>query len=137
MDVTRNERELRELYARWLDRATRIGFIVSVAAFAVYASGLLPAYVPPAELPRYWALPVDRFVALTGAAQHWAWLRHLGHSDVLNLAALALLALVTPACYARVVPKLAAQRDWLQLSLACAQLVVLLLAASGLLAGAG
>jgi hypothetical protein len=137
VELTRNERELRELYARWLDRATRIGFAVSAVAFLVYVSGVAPAFVPPAELPRYWSLPVDRFVAATGAPQHWAWLAHLGHSDALNVAAVALLALVTPVCYARLVPKLVAQRDWLQLALACAQVVVLALAASGLLAGTG
>ena len=137
MDLTQNERELRELYARWLDRATKAGFAISLVAFLVYASGLVPAFVPPSELARYWTLPVDRFIAATGAPQHWAWLHYLGYSDVLNLAAVALLALVTPACYARLLPKLFAQRDWLQLALAGAQVIVLVVAASGLLAGAG
>jgi hypothetical protein len=137
MDLTKNERELRELYARWLDGATTAGFAISLVAFLVYVTGLLPAFVPPADLPRYWALPVDRFIAATGAPQDWAWLGLMRYSDVLNLAAVALLALVTPACYARLVPKLLRQRDWLQLALACAQVAVLLIAASGLLAGAG
>lgn len=137
MDVSRNERELRELYARWLDRATRAGFAVTLLAFLVYVSGLVPAFLPPGELSRFWGLPVDRFIAATGAPQQWAWLSLLGYSDVLNLAAVALLALVTPACYARLLPRLAAQRDWLQLALACAQVAVLAVAASGLLAGAG
>lgn len=137
MDLTENERELSELYARWLDRATTGGFALCLVAFLVYVTGLVPAFMPPAELPHYWGLPVDRFIAATGAPQQWAWLALLRYGDVLNLAAVALLALVTPVCYARLLPKLAAQRDWLQLALACAQVVVLLLAASGLLAGAG
>jgi hypothetical protein len=137
MELTKNERELRELYARWLDRATKAGFAISLAAFLLYVGGVVPAFVPPAELPRYWALPVDRFIAATGAPQQWAWLPLLGYSDVLNLAAVALLALVTPLCYARLLPLLAAQREWLQLVLACAQVLVLVIAASGLLAGAG
>jgi hypothetical protein len=137
VDLTQNERELRELYARWLDRATKAGFAISCIAFLVYVSGLVPAFVPPSELPRYWTLPVDRFIAATGAPQQWAWLHFLRYGDVLNLAAVALLALVTPACYARLLPKLFAQRDWLQLALACAQVLVLVVAASGLLAGAG
>lgn len=136
MELTENERDLRELYARWLDRATKAGFAISLAAFIAYASGFVPAFMPPAELPRYWALPVDRFIAVTGAPQGWAWLGLVRYSDVLNVAAVALLALVTPACYARLVPRLFAQRDWLQLALACAQVAVLLVAASGLLAGA-
>jgi hypothetical protein len=137
MDLSQNERELRETYARWLDRSTKAGFAISLLAFLVYASGLVPAFVPPADLPRYWMLPVDRFIAVTGAPQQWAWLGLIGYSDVLNLAAVALLVLVTPVCYARLLPKLFAERDWLQLVLASAQLVVLLVAASGLLAGGG
>jgi hypothetical protein len=137
MDLTRNERELRELYARWLDRASKAGFAIALVTFVVYAGGLVPSFIAPADLPRYWGLPVDRFIAATGAPQQWAWLGLIGYSDVLNLAAVALLVLVTPVCYARLLPKLFAQRDWLQLALACAQVTVLLVAASGLLAGAG
>jgi len=123
---------LNELYARWLDIATKAGFAISLCAFLVYAGRLLPAFVPLDELPRYWALPVHRFIELTGAPQGWAWLGELGYGDGLNLAAIALLGLVTPACYARLVPALIAERDWLQAALAALQLVVLLVAASGL-----
>ena len=123
---------LNELYARWLDVATRAGFAVSLCAFLVYAGGLLPAFVPLEDLPRYWALPVHRFIEVTGAPQGWAWLGELGYGDGLNLAAIALLGLVTPACYARLLPALIAERDWLQAVLAAGQFVVLLVAASGL-----
>ena len=58
---------LNELYARWLDVATKAGFAISLCAFLVYAGGLLPAFVPLEELPRYWALPVHRFIEVTGA----------------------------------------------------------------------
>jgi len=132
-----NDRALRELYARWLDVATRAGFAISLCAFLVYAGGLLPAYVPLEELPRYWTLPVHRFIEVTGAPQGWAWLGELAYGDGLNLAAIALLGLVTPACYARLLPALIAGRDWLQAALALLQLVVLVAAASGLLAGPG
>ena len=123
---------LNELYARWLDIATRAGFAISLCAFLVYVGGLLPAFVPLEELPRYWALPVHRFIEVTGAPQGWAWLGELAYGYGLNLAAIALLGLVTPVCYARLVPALIAERDWLQAALAAAQLVVLLVAASGL-----
>jgi len=123
---------LNELYARWLDIATKVGFAISLCAFLVYAGGLLPAFVPLEALPRYWALPVHRFIEVTGAPQGWAWLGELGYGDGLNLAAIALLGLVTPACYARLLPALIAERDWLQAALALGQLMVLLVAASGL-----
>ena len=92
MDLIKNEAELREIYARWLDCATKAGFAISLAAFLVYVTGLAPAFVPPSELPRYWTLPVDRFVAATGAPQQWAWLHFLRYSDVLNVGAVLLCA---------------------------------------------
>jgi hypothetical protein len=128
-----NDRRTRELYARALDRATRAGFVIALCAFLIYVSGALPAYVPLAELVRYWSLPVDRFIALTGAPQGWAWLGLLGYGDALNLGAVALLALVTPLCYTRLLLALVAERDWLQAALAAAQLAVLIAAASGLI----
>lgn len=137
MDLTRRDRELRMLYARWLDGASRAGFAISLAAFALYAGAVLPSYLPPEEVARFWALPASRFLEATGAPQGWRWLGLLGHGDALNLAAIALLGLVTPACYARLLPALVAQRDWLQAALALAQLTVLIAAASGLLAGTG
>ena len=123
---------LNELYARWLDIATRAGFAISLCAFLAYVGGLLPAFVPLEDLPRYWALPVHRFIEVTGAPQGWAWLGELGYGDGLNLLAICLLGLVTPLCYARLVPALVAERDWLQALLAVAQLAVLLVAAGGL-----
>jgi len=135
--MSADEPALRELYAKWLDRASKVGFALCVGAFILYAGGLLPAYLPASELPRYWGLPVSRFVALTHMPQGWQWLRFVGYGDLLNLGAVALLALVTPLCYARVLPRVLAERDWLQAALAAAQLAVLAAAASGVLAGSG
>jgi len=134
VDLNPADRAQRELYARWLDIATKVGFVVSLVAFLVYAGHLLPAYVPLEELPRYWSLPVHKFIEATGAPSGWAWLGDLGYGDGLNLAAIALLGLVTPVCYARLLASLIAERDWLQAALALAQLIVLLAAASGAVA---
>jgi hypothetical protein len=131
MALIRSDRPLRELYAHWLDGATKAGFVISLVAFLVYAGQLLPPYVPLDQLPRYWTLPVHQFVQATGAPSGWAWLGELGYGDGLNLLAIALLGLVTPLCYARLVPALIAEREWLQALLAVAQLAVLLAAASG------
>ena len=133
MDVNGDDRALRELYARWLDWASKAGFAILAVAFVAYVSGVLPSYLAPAELPRYWSLPVDRFIAATGAQAGWAWLGMLAYGDALNLAAVALLALVTPACYARLVPALFVRRERLLLALASLQLAILCLAASGIL----
>jgi len=122
-------------YARWLDIATRIGFIVSLAAFLVYVSGIVEPLVPLEQLPQLWTLPASRFVALTGEPTGWGWLALLAKSDFLNLAAVALFGLVTLVCYVRIVPLLFSEGERLQACIALAQVLVLAAAAAGVFTG--
>lgn len=125
-----------QVYARWLDWGTRIGLALLGATFLIYACSLVEPLVPMRELAAVWNLPVERYLAVTGAPSGWAWLTALGKADFLNLAGVALLAMVTVACYLRIVPILAKHGALLEAGLAILQIVVLLLAASGTLAGA-
>lgn len=122
-------------YARWLDVATRIGFIVSLLAFLVYVTGLVEPLVPLADLPHLWSMPASRFVAATGEPTGWGWLALLAKSDFLNLAAVALFGVVTLVCYARIVPLLFAAGERLQAVIALAQVIVLAAAAAGFFTG--
>jgi len=120
------------IYARWLDIGTRVGLAMLVVGFAVYVFGVLDPHVPPQELARLWTLPVDHYVAATGAPTGGDWLRHLGKGDYLNFLGISVFASMSIVCYARIVPTLILQHDRLQLVLAASQLLVLLAAASGL-----
>ena len=122
-------------YARWLDIATRIGFVISLVAFFVYVSGAVEPLVPLEQLPRLWGLPASRFAALTGEPTGWGWLALLAKSDFLNLGAVALFGLVTLACYARIVPLLFAEGERLQACIALAQVLVLAAAVAGVFTG--
>ena len=123
------------IYARWLAWGTRFALTVLVASFLAYAFGLVEPLVPPQELVRLWTLPVDDYLAATGAPTGWQWLRFLGKGDYLNFVGIALLALVTLVCYARIVPIFVKSDARLHAALALAQVLVLLAAASGLLVG--
>jgi hypothetical protein len=118
-----------ELYARWLDWGTRIGLGVLVASFLAYALVLFDPLLPPHELARLWAFPVDHYIAATGAPTGWGWLQWLHKSDYLIFLAVAMLALVTVLCYARLVPLLLARGERWRAGLAVAQIIVLLAAA--------
>jgi hypothetical protein len=124
-----------KIYARWLDQGTRIGLVALIAAFLSYAFGLWDAFVPLGRLPALWSLPVDRYLALTGAPTGWGWLALLGRSDYLNQLAVAVLALITVICYLRIVPILWRRGERLHAGMAMAQVVVLIAAASGVLTG--
>ncbi len=120
------------IYARWLDIGTRVGLAMLVVGFAVYVFGVLDPHVPREDLARLWTLPVDHYVAATGAPTGWDWLRHVGKGDYLNFLGISVFASITIVCYARIVPTLLVAGDRLRLGLAIAQILVLLASASGL-----
>ena len=128
---------IQETYARWLDVATRVGFFVSLFAFLLYVSGAVEPQVPLQRLTELSRLPVARFLEVTGEPTGWAWLRLIGRADYLNLAAVTLFAMVTLVCYARILAPLLRAGERLQAAIAAAQIVVLIVAASGWLTGGG
>lgn len=116
-------------YARWLDVGTRIGLVLLIASFLLYAFAAFDPLLPHAELPRLWTLPVDQFVTASGAPTGWGWLQLLHRSDYLIFVSVAILCLITVACYARMVLILVKGNEPWRTAIAVAQIVVLLGAA--------
>jgi hypothetical protein len=125
-----------QLYARWLDVGTKVGFAALIATFLVHAFELLPPGIALEHLPRYWHLPVDEFIAMTGAPKGWTWVARLGEGDLLNFVGVAILGTVTIACYARVLPLFLRARERVFAAICVAEIVVLVAAATGIV-GAG
>lgn len=119
-------------YARWLEAGTRIGFVLLLASFIGYLTGVLPSAVPLEDLPRYWGLPVDRYVAETGAPVGWQWVGRLGEGEYANLLGIAVLAASTIVCYAVALVALLRRGDRLYAAIAALEIALLLVAASGL-----
>lgn len=128
------EQLVQELYARWLGAVARIAFCAALVAFVLYAGRVLPSFVPLEALPALWGLPVGEYVARTGAPVGWDWLRLLRYGDYLSLGCVALVAAVTLVCYLAVLPTLLKLEERWQAALVAAQIIVLLVAASGALA---
>jgi len=135
----REERDQRvqDAYARWLDVLSKIAFALSIAALAVYLSGVVAPYVPVARVAALWGQPVARYLAESGAPVGWGWISLVAYGDYLNLVCIAWIASVSIACYLRILPALLAGADRLYAVIAAAQIAVLLLAASGLLNSIG
>ena len=119
--------------ARWIEIGMRIGFALLVTTFVIYVLGLLQPLVPPQELVRLWQLPVDRYVAATGAPTGAGWLRMLAKGDYLNLLGLGVFALLALVCYARLVPLFLRDGRRVQALFAALQVLVILVAAVGVL----
>jgi hypothetical protein len=118
-----------QIYARWLEWGTRVALAVLVASFAAYALVLVDPHLPPQELPKLWAFPVDHYIAASGAPTGWGWLGLLHKSDYLIFLAVAMLGLITVVCYARIIPLLIKQKEPWRAAIAFVQILVLLAAA--------
>jgi len=124
-------------YARVLDWGMKLGLVVLAAGFLAYVSGILPAQVPLADLPRLWSLPAADYLRETGMSGGWSWLAMLGTGDALSLAGLALLAGASVPCLLALLPAFVARRERAYFAIALVLAGVLMFAASGLLAWHG
>jgi hypothetical protein len=120
-------------YARWLDAGSRAGLAVLVAVFLAYAAGFTEPHVPHARLAEVWGLPVTEFLAATGVPTGWGWLGHVHRGDIANLIGIALLSGCSLLALLVLLPLYARQGDRAFLAISVLQIVVLLLAASGVL----
>ncbi len=132
----RRETDAQDIYATWLEIGTRVVSAFALLSLVLYFSGLLDPAVPLQELPRLWTLPAREFLLQAHLEGGWGWLRLVGRADYLNVLAIALLVLLSLVCNARVVPAFLRSGERVQAAIALAQVIVLLVAASGVVAGA-
>ena len=86
-------------------------------------------------MPRYWNLPVEEYLAAAGVEPGWGWVEHIAKGDYINLVGVAMLSSVSVVCYVRLLPLLWKERDRIYMAIAALEIVVLVLAASGVLGG--
>ena len=124
-------------YAKILDSGMKFGLLALVITFIIYLTGLLPPHIPTDDLPRYWGMSVHKYLEATGIHTGWTWVGMLGKGDFLNFVGIAFLAGVTILCYLRIIPILFRKKDTVYGILAILEVLVLVLAASGILKAGG
>jgi hypothetical protein len=138
LDPRANEDQL--LYASILAKGMYLGLGLLLVTFLLYISGILKPGIPIEELPNYWTLSAHEYLLAVnqdflhrdGIIIGWGWMALLGLGDYLNFVGIALLAGVTVVCYAGILPNLLRKRDWIYGTIAVLEILVLVLAASGL-----
>ena len=133
-----NEEQL--LYASILAKGMYLGLGILLVTFLLYVSGIVQPGVPIEELPNYWTLSAHEYLeAVNHDFLHreelilgWGWVAVLGLGDYLNFVGIALLAAVTIVCYAGILPTLFRKQDWIYGTIAVLEIVILALAASGI-----
>ncbi|MBF0609756.1 MAG: hypothetical protein G8345_16520 [Magnetococcales bacterium] len=121
-------------YARWLEVGWKVGFLMMVLFFFLYASGIVPPHIPLNELTNYWGKPASEYLVAANLHTGWSWVYLTGKGDFLNFVGIAFLALVTSLCFLRLIPVFIAKQDKVYTILVLIETVVLALAASGILA---
>lgn len=125
------------LYANILNKGMLIGLIVLVVTFVIYGSGILPPKIPLADVQHYWAMSVKDYLHESGIHAGWAWLSNLRYGDMLNFVPIAFLSGLTILCYIAIVPGLLRKKDTAYVVLAIIEIIVLCVAASGILGTGG
>jgi hypothetical protein len=121
-------------YARALAWGARIGIALLVLGFAAYLFGLTP-HIPIERVPGLWSRPSSELLEQAGLRPGWHWAALVHRSDMLVLAAIAFLATCSLGALAAVVPIFHRRREYVFVAICILQVVVLLLAASGVLTG--
>ncbi len=124
-----------QAYADLLDLGMKAGLAGMVVCFLLYVSGIVAPYVPLEDLPRYWSMPVQEYLAAAKVPTGWGWTRLAAHGDYLSIVPVAFLSTITIGCYLRILPMLSARGERIFSAIVVAEVAVLLLAASGYLAG--
>jgi hypothetical protein len=119
-------------YARVLERGARLGLACLFLTFPLYVLGIVKPHTPPGKTLQCLTLDVHQFSRETGGYHGWGWVGMLHRGDFLNFAGIAILAGVTAVCCLAVIPPLLKRHDRLYAILALVEVLVLILAASGL-----
>lgn len=123
------------VYARLLERGTHIGLFLLVAGFVVYIAQWLTPHVPLEQLPALWSYPVEKYLEATASPTGWGWVLLIHRGDVASTIGIVVLASVSAVCLAALVPLYRQRGDRAFAALCIAECIVVLGAASGLLAG--
>ncbi|MBN1929074.1 MAG: DUF1634 domain-containing protein [Chlorobiaceae bacterium] len=125
------------LYARTLDLLSHAVIVSMAAGYALYLTGLLPLSIPIETVAANWHLSAADMQAVLRQPSGWNFLDTPGgvlHGDVVSYMSVILLALATLICLAVAVVIYFSEKNRLFFAIALGQLLVLAVAASGIMA---
>jgi hypothetical protein len=125
------------IYANLLLIGALAGIIILVVTYAIYVTGILPAHIEMSLIPKLWGKGVSEYLEMTHSPHGWGWVTLLSKGDFLNYIGFAFLGLMTIGCYLVLVRGYIRQKDWIFVAIAVLEIVVLSVAASGILGTGG
>jgi hypothetical protein len=132
-----NATEEQVLYANILNTGMLIGLISLLITFILYVTGIIEPLIPLNDIPNYWVMSVRDYLETSGVQAGWSWLNNIGYGDMINFIPIAFLSLLTIICYLSILPNLVKNKDKAYIVLVLIEVVVLGVAASGILGSGG
>jgi len=120
-------------YASILEKGMYIGLLILFITFIIYAFGLMKPYTPKDNISACWIMSVHDYLECTNIKSGWSWVGMLKYGDFLNFIGIAILAGATIICYLSIIPILVKNKDRVYAVLAFLEVLILGLAASGIL----
>lgn len=111
------------------------GLALMVATYTLYVTGILTPHIPLDKVPLLWSQPVGTYLELGAVPHGWGWTVLIAKGDFLNFLGIVLLAGMTILCYIPLIPAFLKRKEYLFAGLALAEIIVLLIAASGVAGG--
>ena len=133
--VDLNERSAPARYGAILAWSMRFGLVALAVTLGAYL--VFPSAVPVSRMHEIWGAPAADWLALNGLESGPHWATHWRGAETLVLAAIAWLGSCSIVCLAAVIPVLRRRAEHLAAMVCVLQIVVLVLAALGLLPGTG
>ena len=125
------------IYANLLLIGMLAGIITLIITYTIYLTGLLPPHVDMHLISANWGKGVHEYIEATHSPQGWGWLALLGKGDFLNFIGIALLGIMTIICYLVLVRGYYREKNWIFTVISVLEILVLSLAASGILGSGG
>ena len=130
-DIKASPAQLR--YADTLFYGALLGFVAMLVTYTLYVLGVLTPQIPLEEMPRLWSQSAAAYRAAGNIPQGWGWLALVGKGDMCNFIGIAFLAALTIICFVQLAIGLLRQKQWIMAIIAILEVLVLSLAASGVL----
>jgi hypothetical protein len=122
-------------YANLLFYGCWSGLLLMVITYVLYVLGIMSPKIPLDKIIVYWKMPVHDYLQQAHIPTGWGWAGLLGYGDFLNFLGIALLGGMTIIAFVPLIPAYIKKKDPLFAILAAIEVLVLSLAASGILGG--
>ena len=124
-------------YANLLFIGAWAGIVLMIITYVIYMTGTLSPHVDVALITQNWDKGVDEYLEITNSPHGWGWLSLINKGDFINFLGLVLIAVLTIFCYLFLIVGYGKRRDWVYFIICMMEVVVLILAASGILGTGG